>query len=448
MYINLSIKLFFKKTIVIPSDENADERRLRLARQYLDSVREDMGPDADEDSIAGRLRDEAFEKSGRQQRALAMHLSGIRAEGYSLSRGHRESVTTVVVSDDGTTAYSGSKDGTIIKWDVATGTRLHTLPAFTRHSGKGRAHTAQVLALALTTDARLLASGGRDNRIHLWAPTADREGEVLTNSNSSFNKLKNSNDFNNLNGNDSQLGGHQDAVTSLVFRGGSRQLFSASADRTVKVWNADSSAYIETLYGHQAEITALDCLERERVLSAGADCTCRVWKIAEESQLVYRGHNASIDAVALVNESMFVAGSQDGALSLWLAAKKAPVDYRKAAHADGAWIASVAACKRSDLVASGASDGLLRLWAVDKRAGGRDAAGAPLLPILRQVKEVAMPGFVNSLAFAKNASVLVAGVGQEHRLGRWSRIKEAANGVAFIPLAYTEDIESDVDDEV
>ena len=410
---------------MIPSDENADERRLRLARQYLDSVREDMGPDAADSDIAGRLRDEALEQSGRRQRALAARLCGVRASGYSLSRGHRESLTTVVVSDDGATAYSGSKDGTIIKWDVATGQRLHTLPAFTRRSGKGRSHTAHVLALALTSDGRLLASGGADRRVHLWDCGADAGAAGV--------------------GPGSDLGGHQDAVTALAFRGGSRQLFSGSADRTVKVWNADSSAYIETLYGHQAEITALDCLERERVLSAAADCTCRVWKIAEESQLVYRGHNASIDTVALVNESMFVAGSQDGALSLWLSAKKAPVDYRKDAHARGAWIASVAACKRSDLVASGASDGILRLWQVDRRAGGRDAAGAPLLPILRPLKEVSMPGFVNALAFAKNAEVLVAGVGQEHRLGRWERIKEASNGIAFIPLSYTEDMEA-VDD--
>lgn len=385
-----------------------------------------MGPGADDEDVAKRLRAEALEQSGRGYRALAGRLSGVSCEGYPVVRGHRESVTTVVVSDDGAVAYSASKDGTIVKWDVATGARLHTFPAFTRRSGKGRAHTARVLALALTSDGRLLASGGEDRRVHLWDTSAITS--ALTSS-------------------ESDLGGHRDSITALAFRGGSRQLFSGSADRTVKVWNADSGAYVETLYGHQADVTALDCLDRERVLSAGgADCTCRVWKIPEESQLVYRAHAAPVDTVALLSESAFIAGSQDGAVSLWLASKKAPVDYRKNAHGS-AWVAAVAACKRSDLAASGASDGRIRLWRLDRRAGDADAAGAPLLPVLRPLRDIRAVGFVNGLAFAKNGSVLVAGLGQEHRLGRWTRIPQASNGVSFIPLAYTDDVE-DIDSEV
>ena len=33
----------------------------------------------------------------------------------------------------------------------------------------------------------------------------------------------------------------------LVFRRGTHQLFSASHDRTVKIWNLDEMAYVETL---------------------------------------------------------------------------------------------------------------------------------------------------------------------------------------------------------
>ncbi|XVF23113.1 hypothetical protein REPUB_Repub13aG0009700 [Reevesia pubescens] len=43
-------------------------------------------------------------------------------------------------------------------------------------------------------------------------------------------------------------------------------------------------------------------------------------------------------------------------------------------------------------------------------------------------------GFVNSLAFAKSGQFLVAGVGQEPRLGRWGRLPTAKNGVAIQPL--------------
>lgn len=44
-------------------------------------------------------------------------------------------------------------------------------------------------------------------------------------------------------------------------------------------------------FGHQDVITGLDSLSRECCVTAGGrDRTVRVWKIAEESQLVFHGH--------------------------------------------------------------------------------------------------------------------------------------------------------------
>lgn len=37
-----------------------------------------------------------------------------------------------------------------------------------------------------------------------------------------------------------------------------------------------------------AEVLGVDALRAERVVSCGADRTCRVWKIPEESQLIFR----------------------------------------------------------------------------------------------------------------------------------------------------------------
>jgi WD40 repeat protein len=48
--------------------------------------------------------------------------------------------------------------------------------------------------------------------------------------------------------------GHKDAVTGLAFREGTHQLFSASLDRSVKIWSLDDMAYVDTLFGHQSEV--------------------------------------------------------------------------------------------------------------------------------------------------------------------------------------------------
>jgi len=36
--------------------------------------------------------------------------------------------------------------------------------------------------------------------------------------------------------------------------------------------------------------------------------------------------------------------------------------------------------------------------------------------------------------FSNSGRFLLAGIGQEHRLGRWNCIKSAKNGIKFIPL--------------
>ena len=72
---------------------------------------------------------------------------------------------------------------------------------------------------------------------------------------------------------------------------------------------------------------------------------------------------------------------------------------------------------------SGSSDGYIRLW----KCGSNFRK-------LEQLQEMPVAGFVNDLAFSADGRALVAAVGQEHRLGRWTRLKEAKNCVVVVPL--------------
>ncbi len=99
---------------------------------------------------------------------------------------------------------------------------------------------------------------------------------------------------------------------------------------------------------------------------------------------------------------------------------------------DPNWISALTCLPMSDLVASGSCDGQIRLW----RCGENFRSLAPLFTI-------PCPGFVNALSFSSSKSEwsLVAAVGQEHRLGRWTRIKEAKNSILVIPLETTQPID-------
>jgi ribosomal RNA-processing protein 9 len=175
-------------------------------------------------------------------------------------------------------------------------------------------------------------------------------------------------------------------------------------------------------------------LYKERAISSGgADGTLRIWKIVEESQLVYNGHSGSIDCVKLVNEEVFLSCGDDGSLCVWNVAKKKPIAVHKLAHGTAStgvanWVCSIATLTNTDLVASGSNDGFIRVWKLEKS--------------FREIKlkfEISVEGFVNSLAFTSDGSSLIAGIGQEHRLGRWWRLKEAKNVILVIPFKKKEE---------
>ncbi|CAG8805647.1 15620_t:CDS:2, partial [Dentiscutata erythropus] len=340
----------------------------------------------------------------------------------TIKSGRQElSITCVACDESGQFFYTGSKDHSIIKWDVKTGKKLHSIIGGRKEIKKFDGHTNQILALAVSSDGNYLASGGRDKKINIWST---KENKLLK----CFMQ-------------------HKDSVTGLIFRKGNNQLYSSSLDRTIKLWNVDEMSYIETLFGHQDQVMAIDTLYRERCVTVGArDRTCRLWKIIEESQLVFRGvtkeatsdngqifKEGSLDVVAMIDEDNYLSGGDSGAICLWNINKKKPVFVNQLSHglqefeseSEGSiksphWITALATLRYSDLFASGSWDGKIRLWKLTNN-----------IRSFTLLTEIPMIGFVNALEFITttidNKTFLLAGIGQEHKLGRWKKIKKAKN---------------------
>lgn len=135
-------------------------------------------------------------------------------------------------------------------------------------------------------------------------------------------------------------------------------------------------AYVDTLYGHQSEVTGIDCYLKERPISIGRDRTARAWKIAEETHLIYRGGSKALsaDCISVVKDDWFFTGHEDGNISLWTTDKKKAVATVSSAHGNvknvpypdpnSPMIVCCDALKGSDLAATGSCDGYLRLWNV------------------------------------------------------------------------------------
>jgi ribosomal RNA-processing protein 9 len=390
-------------------EETAAERRLKLAEGYLDSIREQVNEvgfnaeDIDRDLIAERLKEDVAESKGRLYRNLAAELSFPQAS-HTLFRSNSETVTSIATCPP--YAYTVSKDLWLIKWRIqdlpvnqfkSNGKKNLKNPPPPRRRpekvayAKGnknnardasyKGHTGAILSVAASQDGKFVVTGGRDKRIIVWDAESLKPLKVFAE--------------------------HRDAVIGLAFRRGTNQLYSASRDRTIKVWSLDKLAYVETLFGHQDEVVDVAALAQERCVSVGArDRTGRLWKVVEETQLVFRGSGGekksrkndlalnmtegSIDRVALIDEDMFVTGSDNGSLSLWATHRKKPIftlpfvhgidDPMKPEECSGElnpdpslvpvpqprWITALATIPYSDVILSGSWDGHIRAWKVSE----------------------------------------------------------------------------------
>ncbi|MPC07861.1 U3 small nucleolar RNA-interacting protein 2 [Portunus trituberculatus] len=377
-------------------EETAQEKKVRLARQYLQQLQEQRAQDEedklDDEAIRTRLREDVLEASGRLRKKIADSYLEPEADDLKVFRSKKQrlSVTCITVSADEKYVFSGSKDASLVKYGM-DGEKLGTIlggrkGAKDSHVG----HCSHIYTIAVSSDGKFLASGDAGGYIHIWNP------ETLEHL-KTFKK-------------------HRGPISGLSFRWGTHTLFSSSHDRMVMVWNLDAMAFVENLGGHQDAITGLDAFMREScITSGGRDQSVIVYVLVEDKQLRFSGHYDSIDGVKLINEKTFVTYGQDGYLALWTTLKKRPHCVVKAAHgyqSNGIpnWLTAVATLINTDIMASGSMDGYVRVWKVDT---DRHKSVKPLF-------SVPIPGVINSLAFTTSGSHLLVGVGQEHKMGRQS----------------------------
>lgn len=445
-------------------EETVDDKRLRLAREYLDKMEatresdeendDDDGETDDDDSADDIVGDDRIDGLGkrmakerlRRSGLLDLHVAdsvatGILASRISIAasnaeeddakswidagrvtyhRGHDLTPTCVSLSKDGRVAFSGSKDGSLLMWDIETGKKTLLLPASLRGDNGNR---REILTIATSDDGRYLAVGGRDDKVRIF----DVRKTSSSSTSSSYPIV-------------ATFEGHKKAVTALAFRPRTLDLYSGSDDRCIRRYDLNSMTYVETLYGHQSPVVDVSCASKNRPVTVARDRTVRVWKVEEDSHLVYRpgGDVGGAECVSSMRDGWFATGHDDGRLALWKEEKKRPVGSVVAAHgrigsANNASCVtrSIMCCDAlalSDVLATGSNDGYLRFWRViaDEREFGKSG--------IKPLDVIPIHGFINGIAMGPGGKFCVAAIGQEPRMGRWDRVPRAKNRFAIIHL--------------
>lgn len=236
-------------------------------------------------------------------------------------RGHKDGIWEVSVSSNTGTGYgnivgTASADRTARLWSVDTGKCLM------RYCG----HAGSVNSLQFHPCQEMVITASGDMTAHVWSVsqahiTETRQFSDTESGDSSDDGIPS----NNVDtGGHCQplvvLSGHQGVLVSAGWLAGGDQCVTASWDRTAALWDVSSQSMVQSLTGHDMELTGAACHPTSRlVVTSSKDSTFRLWDFREaiHSVSVFQGHTDSVTCAAFSRTDHIVSGSDDRTVKVW-----------------------------------------------------------------------------------------------------------------------------------
>uniref|UniRef100_A0A8C8M0J7 Katanin p80 WD40 repeat-containing subunit B1 n=1 Tax=Oncorhynchus tshawytscha TaxID=74940 RepID=A0A8C8M0J7_ONCTS len=203
------------------------------------------------------------------------------------------------------------------------------------------AHSSNVVCLALGKNSgRLLATGGEDCRVNIWAVSKPNCIMSLT--------------------------GHNNPVECVKFNNSEEQVVAGSQSGSLRVWDLEAAKILRTLMGHKANICSLDFHPFGEYLASGSmDTNIKLWDVRRKGCVFrYKGHTQAVRCLAFSPDGKWLASaSDDSTIKLWdLTAGKMITEFT--AHTGA--INIIQFHPNEYLLASGSSDRTIKLWDLEK----------------------------------------------------------------------------------
>jgi WD domain, G-beta repeat len=158
--------------------------------------------------------------------------------------GHSGQLTSVAFDSVDDLVAAGGADGTVPLWARARSEPVRTLPG-----------NAEVRSVAFSKDGALLASGGTDNQVRLWDPHTGTLARPA-------------------------LIGPAEQVSSVAFSPVQHLVAAGSADQKIYVWDTDSGQLRPTITTPGPLGPVAFSPDGHRIVSGGDDNMVRVWDLA------------------------------------------------------------------------------------------------------------------------------------------------------------------------
>ncbi|XP_051992716.1 katanin p80 WD40 repeat-containing subunit B1 [Xyrauchen texanus] len=203
------------------------------------------------------------------------------------------------------------------------------------------AHSSNVSSLVLgKSSGRLLATGGEDCRVNIWAVSKPNCIMSLT--------------------------GHTSPVECIQFNSSEERVVAGSQSGSLRLWDLEAAKILRVLMGHKASICSLDFHPMGEYLASGSvDSNIKLWDVRRKGCVFrYKGHTQAVRCLAFSPDGKWLASSSDDStVKLWdLIAGKMITEFTSHTSA----VKVVQFHPNEYLLASGSADRTVKLWDLEK----------------------------------------------------------------------------------
>ncbi|KAE9600060.1 putative [Myosin heavy-chain] kinase transcription factor WD40-like family [Lupinus albus] len=288
-----------------------------------------------------------YDEAARQNALIG---SLVREEGHIYS-----------LAATGDLLYTGSDSKNIRVWK-----NLHEFCGFKANSG---------LVKAIIISGQKIFTGHQDGKIRVWKvspknPSVHKRAGTLPTLKDIFkSSIKPSNYVEVRKHRTALWIKHSDAVSCLSLSNDKTYLYSASWDRTIKVWRISDSKCLESIAAHNDAVNSVVCGIEGFVFSGSADGTVKVWKREQrgkgtkhEAVQTLLKQECAVTALAVNTPGSIVyCGSSDGLVNFWELEKQ----FAHGGVLKGHKLAVLCLAAAGTLVFSGSADKTICVWRRD-----------------------------------------------------------------------------------
>lgn len=206
--------------------------------------------------------------------------------------------------------------------------------------------------------------------------------------------------------------GHLSSIHAIAFNPNNQTIASASADKTIKVWNLDGTGLALSLSGHLSLIDAVAFSPDGRTLASGSwDYAIKIWYLGagyQDESLVtithtLREHTGWIRCVAISPDGeSLVSGSEDKTIKIW---NLATGELGKTLFGHSSAVNAIAISPNGKIIVTGSADKSIKIWNL--------ATGELLYTIEGHSDEV------NSIAISPGGQIIFSG-SADNTINKWN----------------------------